>query len=75
MGAGGRIVVPASFRKALDLAPGDDVILVLGDGELQVVPARDAVRRAQQLVRRHVPEGRRLSEELLRERKRDVRRG
>ncbi len=66
---GGRIVIPAEFRKALGVQPGDEVILRLEDGEMRVLSPRQAIRRAQQLVRRFVPEGRSLSDELIAERR------
>ena len=44
---GGRIVVPAAFRRAMGLANGDAVILELHGDELRVRPARAALRRLQ----------------------------
>ena len=62
---GGRLVIPASYRKTLGLKSGDEVILSLEDGEIRIVSVRQAVARAQTLVRQYVPEGRSLSEELI----------
>ena len=69
IGQGGRIVLPAQIRKALGVTTGDDLILDLSDGEVRMFTRREAIRRAQDLVRRYFPEGRMLSEELIRERK------
>jgi AbrB family looped-hinge helix DNA binding protein len=69
---GGRLVIPAAYRKALGLKPGDEVLLSLEDGEIRVVSTRQAVARAQALVRRYVPEGRSLSEELIKERREEA---
>ena len=66
---GGRIVIPAEFRRALDLDVGDEVILDLREGQLTVLTPQQAVKRAQELVRRYVPEGRRLVDELIEERR------
>jgi len=69
---GGRLVIPAAYRKALGLKPGDEVLLVLEDGEIRVVSTRQAIARAQTLLRRYVPEGRSLSEELIQERREEA---
>jgi len=69
---GGRLVIPAAYRKALGLKPGDEVLLMLEDGEIRVVSTRQAIARAQTLVRRYVPKGRNLSEELIQERREEA---
>ena len=69
MGQGGRIVIPANYRKALGLKPGDVVVLALEEEEVRIITPSRAVQRAQALVRRYVPEGRSLVEELLAERR------
>lgn len=67
--ANGRVVVPAPFRRALGLEEGDEVILRLGEGEIRITTPRQALRRAQELVRRRVPRTRSLAAELVRERR------
>ena len=69
---GGRLVIPAAYRKALGLKPGDEVLLTLEDGEIRVVSTRQAVARAQNLIRRYIPKGRSLSEELIKERREEA---
>jgi AbrB family looped-hinge helix DNA binding protein len=71
IGAGGRIVIPAQIRSDLDVKPGDELILALKDGELRIFSLRQAVKRSQRLVRRYVPEGRSLAEELIQDRRVD----
>ena len=66
---GGRIVIPAEFRRALGLDVGDEVILDLGEGQLTLLTPQQAVKRAQELVRQYVPENRRLADELIEERR------
>jgi AbrB family looped-hinge helix DNA binding protein len=75
IGQGGRVVIPAEYRKPLGLKPGDQVILVLEEGEVRLLTPRRAVQRAQALVRRYIPEGRGLAEELLLERDEEAARG
>ena len=69
IGQGGRIVLPAQIRKVLGVTTGDDLILSLTDGEVRMFTREEGIRRAQELVRRYFPEGRSLSEELIRERR------
>jgi AbrB family looped-hinge helix DNA binding protein len=69
---GGRLVIPSAYRKALGLKPGDEVLLSLEDGEIRVVSTRQAVARAQTLVRHYIPKGRKLSEELIKDRREEA---
>lgn len=48
---GGRIIVPASFRRALQLQPGDTVLMEVQGDELHVRPARSALKRLQAKLR------------------------
>jgi bifunctional DNA-binding transcriptional regulator/antitoxin component of YhaV-PrlF toxin-antitoxin module len=72
---GGRLVIPADYRKALGVDVGDELVLVLEEGSLRVSTPREAIRRAQAVVRSYVPAGKRLSDELIKERRRESRRG
>lgn len=69
IGNNGRIVIPATYRKALGIADGDEIIMQLHDGELRLMSRAAAIRRFQDLVRSRIPEGRLLSEELSAERR------
>jgi AbrB family looped-hinge helix DNA binding protein len=66
---GGRVVIPAEFRRALDIKVGDEVIIELGEGQLTLMTTQHAIRRAQEVVRRYIPEGRGLVDELISERR------
>lgn len=70
---GGRIVIPAEYRKALGLKPGDDVVLVLEGNEVRLVTPHQAVKRAQSLVRQYVSNSRALADDLIKDRRREVR--
>ena len=74
IGDGGRLVIPAHLRRELGLKAGDDVVLEVENGELRVRSLRDAIARAQALVRRYLPEGRSLADELIAERRREAER-
>lgn len=70
----GRVVIPASFRKALGINAGDEVVLRIEDDELRITTLKRRVARAQRLVRKHVKPGVSLSDELIVERREAARR-
>ena len=69
---GGRVVIPAPFRKALGLEEGEPVVVELGDGEVRIRSLRTELRKIQERVRRHVPADRSLADELIRERREEA---
>lgn len=74
MAAGGRVVIPSEYRHALGIEPGDELILSLEENTVRISTPAEAIKRAQALVRRHVPKGRKLSEELIAERRAEAKR-
>jgi len=72
IGEGGRLVIPARYRRALGLKPGDEVVLLLEERQIRIVSLRQAIEQAQSLVRQYIPEGRSLSEELIQERREEA---
>lgn len=69
----GRLVIPASFRKALGINPGDEVVLRLEDDELRITTMKHRIARAQRLVRKYVKPGVSLVDELIAERREEAR--
>jgi AbrB family looped-hinge helix DNA binding protein len=65
----GRVVIPASFRKALGINPGDEVLLRLEDDELRISTLRSRLERARRHVRRYVKPGVSLVDQLIAERR------
>jgi AbrB family looped-hinge helix DNA binding protein len=72
IGAGGRIVIPANLRRALGVGVGDELLLRVEDGELRAATRRAALNKAQAIVRRFVPDGVLLSDELIADRRREA---
>lgn len=72
VGAGGRVVIPADLRAALEIGEGDILSARLVDGELRLLSPRAAVRKAQDLVRRHVPPSVSLVDQLFEDRRREA---
>ena len=69
----GRIVIPASFRKALGIHAGDEIVLRIEDDELRITTLKGRIERAQRLVRQHVKPGTSLVDELIAERRETAR--
>src|SRR5229473_833217 len=69
----GRLVIPAAFRKALGINPGDEVVLRLEDDELRITTLKHRIARAQRLVRKYVKPGVSLADELIAERREEGR--
>ncbi len=69
VGEGGRLVIPAAFRKALCLEPGTHVVLRLVDGELRIYTAMEGIRRAQGIAAEYAVPGRSMVDELIAERR------
>jgi AbrB family looped-hinge helix DNA binding protein len=69
IGGKGRIVIPAPMREALQIVDGDVLDLQVVDGELRIATMRERLRRAQQRVRKYVPAGVSLADELSAERR------
>jgi AbrB family looped-hinge helix DNA binding protein len=71
---GGRLVIPAELRRQLGLEIGDEVIVRVQDNELRILTRSEAVKRAQEKVRRHVKGNRSLVDELISERRVEAKR-
>ena len=69
VGKGGGIRLPAEFLEAMDVVEGDQVQLALDGDAIRVLSQTAAIRELQAQVRRHVPEGVSLVDELLAERR------
>lgn len=72
IGAGGRVVIPAEMRAAMDVAEGDTLVARVMDGELHLLSQDAAIRKAQAIVRQYVPEGVSLVDELIADRREEA---
>ena len=72
IGKGGRLVVPAKLREALQIKAGDEVVARLEGGSLRLIPLHRAVALAQQAVKKYVPQGGSLVDDLIQARREEV---
>ena len=67
--SGGRLQVPADFRRALGLNDGDAVTMEVVDGELRVRSYRETLSRIQERMKPYVIPGVSIVDELIAERR------
>lgn len=72
MAANGRLVIPADIRAALGMEDGGAFVVRIEDGSVRLQPLREVIAQVQAEVRRYVPEGTRLSDELIEDRRREA---
>jgi AbrB family looped-hinge helix DNA binding protein len=72
IGPGARVVIPTAIRELLGVAEGDTLMATFEGGELKLVSLTESVRRAQAMVRKRVPAGVSLVDQLLEERQQEV---
>ena len=71
---GGKLIIPAAMRRELGISTGDTVLVDVEDGELRVRSISRAIERARAILRKHVPEGVELADELISDRRREAER-
>ena len=72
--SGGRLIVPAEFRRALGLSDGDTVVMEVDGDELHVRPIKSALRRIQRRLGRYVATGESVADELIADRRAEAKR-
>ena len=73
IGPGGRIVIPAAFREAMEAGEGDTLVAAIdGDGVVRLTSASAALRMARRIVRKAIPADVSLSDSLIEDRRREA---
>jgi AbrB family looped-hinge helix DNA binding protein len=71
----GRILIPASVRRRLGLSEGSQVLVKVEEsGALQVTSRSQALAKVREEIRKYIPAGQDLAEELIRDRRAEVER-
>ncbi|MBS0644200.1 MAG: AbrB/MazE/SpoVT family DNA-binding domain-containing protein [Proteobacteria bacterium] len=74
MAANGRLVIPANVRSELGMQNGARFLVHVEGGQIRLEPIQAAVARAQAIIRRYVPSGVSLVEDLSEDRRREAER-
>jgi len=69
IGENGRVVIPASVRKALGVGVGDEIILQQQDGDFRITTQQQRIARARRRIRQYIKPGTPLVAEFLAERR------
>lgn len=70
----GRIVIPAAIRAQLGIKPGDTVFMDAEDGVLKIESVPTRIARIQSEIAKSIPPGVSLADELIADRREEVRR-
>lgn len=73
LGAQGRVVIPATMRRALGFHPGDKLVMRVDDGRL-VVEKADVIKERLRARFAGLPDNVSLTDELIHERREESRR-
>lgn len=69
----GRILIPAAVRRRLGLSEGSHVLVKVEEsGTLRVASRSQALAKVRQEIRKYIPAGQDLAEELIRDRRAEV---
>lgn len=71
LGPGGRVVIPAVFREAMQVKEGDRLMASVVDGELRLITPAMGVKLAQKMVRETIPGDDSLADSLIEDRRRE----
>lgn len=52
LGEGGRLIIPAAYRKMMGVCPGDELVIRIQDGELRLFQQAEALKRIRAAVKR-----------------------
>lgn len=72
--AQGRLLVPKELREAVGMRPGENVTLLVEDGELVVLTVAASTRRIREIAAQYSAPGRSLVDELIAERRAEAQR-
>jgi AbrB family looped-hinge helix DNA binding protein len=70
LGPGGRVVIPAALREAMQVEEGDALLAWLEDGELHLLSPRVGARQAQAMMKGLLGSG--LADDLIKDRRREA---
>jgi AbrB family looped-hinge helix DNA binding protein len=69
---GGKIAIPSICKKALNIRDGDELLFDIQDNQVVVSPVRFALQKVRNLLKQHNTTNKSLVDELIQERKQEL---
>lgn len=69
---GGKISLPSACRKALNISDGDELLFNIHDNQVLISPVKLTLQKVRKLLKDNNPSGRSLVDELIQERKQEL---
>jgi bifunctional DNA-binding transcriptional regulator/antitoxin component of YhaV-PrlF toxin-antitoxin module len=72
LGPGGRLVIPAALRDAMEVSEGETILAWMEDGELHLLSPKVGARQAQAMLKGLIPSDVGLADEIIADRRREA---
>ena len=69
---GGKIAIPAICKKALNISDGDELLFDIHDNQVVISPIKFTLQEVRKLLKEHNTSNRSLVDELIQERKQEL---
>ena len=69
---GGKIAIPSACKKALNILDGDELLFDITENQVIISPVKFTLQKVRKLLKENNPTKRSLVEELLQERKQEL---
>ena len=69
---GGKIAIPSACKKALNILDGDELLFDINDNQLVISPINFTLQKIRKLLKDNNPSGKSLVDELLQERRQEL---
>ncbi len=69
---GGKIAIPSACKKALNILDGDELLFDINDNQVVISPIKFTLQKIRKLLKDNNPSGKSLVDELLQERRQEI---
>ncbi len=69
---GGKIAIPSACKKALNISDGDELLFNISNNQVIISPVKFTLQKVRRFLKDHNPSNRSLVDELIQERKQEI---